>query len=60
MRYYLLREIPSGMDGDFSRARFETVYNTELANDLGNLVQRTASMIERYQGGKIGEVPAFF
>lgn len=56
-RYFFLRHIPSHEDGDFSWAKFEEVYNTELGNDLGNLVQRLASMIVRYQDGVIGEMP---
>ncbi len=57
LRYYLLREIPFGADGDFNHARFEVVYESELANDLGNAVQRTASMIQQYFKGAIGPVP---
>jgi methionyl-tRNA synthetase len=57
-RYYLLRYIPAGEDGDFSWAKFEQAYNGELANDLGNLVQRVRTMINRYQNGIIGEIPA--
>lgn len=56
-RYYLLRHIPSYSDGDFSWEKFEKSYNKELANDLGNLVQRLASMIAKYQEGVIGETP---
>ena len=56
-RYYLLRHVPSGDDGDFSWEKFENSYNNELANDLGNLVQRVASMIARYQKGAISSVP---
>jgi methionyl-tRNA synthetase len=56
-RYYLIRHIPTGGDGDFSWEKFENAYNTELANDLGNLVQRVASMIQRYQQGAIGSIP---
>lgn len=55
-RYYFMRHIPSGQDGDFSWKKFETAYNSELADSLGNLVQRTASMILRYQEGVIGEI----
>lgn len=47
-RYYLLREIPTGGDGDFTYERFEQVYNSDLANGLGNLVQRVAKLIENY------------
>ena len=57
LRYYLLREIPFGSDGEFTRERFDVVYNTELANDLGNLVQRVAVMITKYFNGEIGETP---
>jgi methionyl-tRNA synthetase len=58
LRYYLLREIPADADGDFSWERMEIVYNTDLANDLGNLVQRTAAMIDKYRDGEIGELSA--
>lgn len=57
-RYYFLRHIPSYNDGDFSWESFENAYNNELANELGNAVQRTASMIQRYQAGMIGEMPS--
>lgn len=56
-RYYFLRHIPSYDDGDFSWESFERAYNNELANELGNAVQRTAAMISKYQGGLIGDVP---
>lgn len=56
-RYYVLRHIPSYDDGDFSWEHLETVYNNELANELGNAVQRTAAMITQYQNGIIGQVP---
>lgn len=55
-RYYFSRHIPTQDDGDFTWERFENAYNTELANDLGNLVQRVGSMITRYQAGVIGDV----
>lgn len=55
-RYFFARHIPTQDDGDFTWERFETAYNTELANDLGNLVQRVSSMITRYQAGVIGDV----
>jgi methionyl-tRNA synthetase len=58
LRYYLLREIPAGQDGNFSQERFDVVYNSELANDLGNALQRTLAMITKYRAGVIGEVPA--
>lgn len=56
LRYFLLREIPFGNDGEFSHDRFRTIYETDLANELGNAVQRVASMITRYFGGSIGEI----
>lgn len=56
-RYYFLRHIPAYEDGDFSWERMEEVYNSELANELGNLVSRTAAMITRYQSGVIGDIP---
>jgi methionyl-tRNA synthetase len=56
-RYYFLRHIPSYEDGDFSWERMESAYNNELANELGNAVQRTAAMIMKYQNGLIGDIP---
>jgi len=56
-RYFFSRHIPTLDDGDFTWEKFETAYNTELGNDLGNLVQRVASMVTRYQAGVIGETP---
>ena len=52
-RYFLLREVPFGQDGAFSEDAILTRLNTDLANDLGNLVNRTCSMIGRYGEGKI-------
>ncbi len=57
-RYYFLRHIPSYNDGDFTWEGFEAAYNNELANELGNAVQRTAAMIMKYQNGLIGDIPA--
>ena len=56
-RYYILRHIPSYDDGDFSWERLLNSYNSELANELGNAVQRTASMVTQYQKGVIGAIP---
>jgi methionyl-tRNA synthetase len=57
MRYYFLRHLPAYEDGDFSWETFEAAYNNELANELGNAVQRTAAMISQYQDGMVGEIP---
>jgi methionyl-tRNA synthetase len=56
-RYYILRHIPSYEDGDFSWQRLHDAYNNELANELGNAVQRTAAMVKQYQNGIIGDIP---
>jgi len=56
-RYFFSRHIPTLDDGDFTWEKFESAYNSELGNDLGNLVQRVASMITKYQAGVIGEAP---
>ncbi len=55
LRYFLLREIPFGQDGIFSLENFITRINTDLANDLGNLVSRTLTMAERYFDGLLHE-----
>jgi methionyl-tRNA synthetase len=52
-RYYLLREIPWNGDGEFSLERFDERYVSELANNVGNLANRTLSMIERYRAGTV-------
>lgn len=52
-RYFLLREIPFGQDGDFSKSAIVARVNGELANGLGNLVSRTLGMIDRYREGRI-------
>lgn len=53
VRYFLLREIPFGEDGDFSRERLAIRYATDLGNTLGNLVNRAISMSKKYFDGKI-------
>lgn len=53
LRYFLLREVPFGNDGDFSHRSMVQRMNGELANDYGNLVQRTLSMIARNCGGRL-------
>ncbi|MDH7512737.1 MAG: methionine--tRNA ligase [Clostridiales bacterium] len=55
LRYFLLREIPVGLDGNFSHEGFLHRVNSDLANDLGNLVHRTLTMIQGYLGGLIEE-----
>lgn len=56
-RYYFARHIPTQADGDFTYETFENAYNNELGNDLGNLVQRIAAMVNRYQAGVVGDAP---
>ena len=53
LRYYLLKEVPLDRDGDFTWDLFIERYNTELANDLGNLVSRTVSMAVKYFDGDL-------
>ncbi len=53
LRYYLFREVSFGQDGSISTAGFEARYETELANDFGNLASRTLAMLDRYRDGVI-------
>jgi len=55
VRYYLLSQIPTIDDGDFTIERFEAVYNADLANDLGNLANRVSTMVANYLGGRVGD-----
>jgi len=52
-RYFLFREVPFGLDGDFSEQALIKRINTDLANDLGNLVSRVCTMIVKYRGGVV-------
>jgi methionyl-tRNA synthetase len=52
-RYFLLRDVPFGLDGSFSEEAIVKRLNSDLANDLGNLVYRTLTMIEKYFAGRI-------
>src|SRR5437660_11086319 len=53
LRYYLMSDIATGKDADFSEERLVERYNADLANSLGNLLNRTLNMIHRYRDGKI-------
>ncbi|MDI6733475.1 MAG: methionine--tRNA ligase [Planctomycetota bacterium] len=53
LRYFLLREIPFGLDGDFSFTALKNRYNNELGNELGNLVMRTVVMVEKYSNSTV-------
>jgi methionyl-tRNA synthetase len=56
LRFYLLRDVSFGQDGSVSTAAFELRYETELANELGNLANRTISMLLRYREGAVAPV----
>ncbi|HON04842.1 MAG TPA: methionine--tRNA ligase [Candidatus Ratteibacteria bacterium] len=54
-RYFLLREVTFGLDGEYSEEKFIKRYNSDLANDLGNLVNRTINLVEKLFGGVFPE-----
>jgi len=58
-KYFLLREVPFGNDGDYSRENLITRINAELANNIGNLVQRSLSMIYKNNNGEIVDIKGF-
>lgn len=52
-RYFLLRDVPFGLDGSFTEEALVSRFNSDLANDLGNLLNRTLTMVDKYFDGKI-------
>lgn len=56
VRYYLLREVPFGADGNYTEDALVLRTNVDLANDLGNLLSRTTAMIEKFAGGAVPEL----
>jgi methionyl-tRNA synthetase len=53
LRFYCMRDVSFGQDGEVSTARFGVLYESELANDFGNLASRTIAMVHRYRGGAV-------
>jgi len=58
LRYFVMREVVYGLDGDFSEERLTERYNADLANDLGNFTSRVLTMAQRYLGGAMNTAPA--
>jgi methionyl-tRNA synthetase len=58
LRYFVMREVVYGLDGDFSEERLTERYNADLANDLGNFTSRVLTMAQRYFAGEITHAPA--
>jgi methionyl-tRNA synthetase len=56
VRYYFLKEIEFGRDGDFNEVRFINIVNADLANDLGNLLNRTLNMVKKYCAGNVPSI----
>ena len=56
LRFFLLREVPFGNDGDFSKKSLQRRINNDLANDLGNLVQRVLTIINKNLDGKLNKI----
>src|SRR5438874_5647377 len=59
LRYFFLREVPFGQDGNYNHEAIVARINADLANDLGNLAQRSLSMIAKQLGGVLPEPGAF-
>jgi methionyl-tRNA synthetase len=57
LRYFVMREVVYGLDGDFSEERLTERYNADLANDLGNFTSRVLTMAQRFSGGEIRVAP---
>lgn len=57
LRYFVMREVVYGLDGDFSDERLTERYNADLANDLGNFTSRVLTMVQRYLGGELSHAP---